>query len=87
MTLSAQYQKLMKSRSLLACLLASAFSAVATQLASTNSLVITPPPVQIVTCREDVDVDAFLKEFHLRPTFIYRGLNGFAAKQCFVEQN
>ena len=37
-------------------------------------------PVQIVTCRDDVDVDALLKENGITPTARYRYcLNGFAA--------
>jgi len=39
---------------------------------STNSLVVTPPPVQIVTCREDADLEALIAEFTLSPKFIYR---------------
>ena len=46
---------------------------------STNSPVIAPPPMQIVTCRKDADLDALIAEFKLSPKFIYRFINGFAA--------
>jgi subtilisin family serine protease len=36
-------------------------------------------PLQIVTCSEDVDLDALILDFKLVPKFIYRGLHGFAA--------
>src|SRR5439155_11201907 len=49
----------------------------AVQPASTNSV-----PMQIVTCRDDVDTEALLKEFHIslkNPKHHYRALRGFAA--------
>ncbi len=39
---------------------------------STNSLVVTPPPMQIVTCRKDADPNALFEDFKLSPKFIYR---------------
>jgi len=38
----------------------------------TNSLVVTPPPVQIATCRKDADLNALFEDFKLSPKFIYR---------------
>ena len=61
--------------SLLLCLVALSTGAAV----STNALIVTPPPVQIVTCGEDVNVDALLQEFHLVPKFKYPFINGFAA--------
>jgi subtilisin family serine protease len=37
------------------------------------------PPMQIVTCRKDTDLDALIAEFHLAPKFLYRTITGFAA--------
>ncbi len=67
----------------LPCFLALALSvgvSVSSATISTNSAVVSPFPMQIVTCREDVDVDALLQEFQLSPRFIYRAINGFAAQ-------
>lgn len=79
----------MKSRILVACLAAMAFStsaAVSTNLpASTNTFVIAPInayPLHIVTCREDVDLDALLAEFQIilqNPKHRLRGLKMFFA--------
>lgn len=51
------------------------------QSARSAAPVTTPasPPLQIVTCSDDVDLDALILEFKLVPKFIYRGLHGFAA--------
>lgn len=46
----------------------------------TNAVIAAAPGMQhIVTCREDVDTDALLKELHIKPKHHYRGLKGFAA--------
>jgi hypothetical protein len=39
-----------------------------------------PAAMQIVTCREDANRDAVIAEFHLTPRFVYRAINGFAAR-------
>jgi hypothetical protein len=61
----------------LPCLLTFSSSA---GIVSANS-VVTPPglPLQIVTCREDVDLDALIAEFKFTPKFKYPFINGFAA--------
>jgi hypothetical protein len=38
-----------------------------------------PPPLQIVTLRKGVDMEALIQENNLKPKFRYRALNGFAA--------
>ena len=70
----------MRTRALVACLLASTLFANAA--VSTNSLIVAPPPLQLVTCHDDVDVDALLEEFHIsvtNPNHIMRNLKIFAA--------
>ncbi len=80
----------MKPRILLACLLASALSADAavstnSTPVATNALGVVPTnayPLHIVTCREDVDVDALLAEFQINlqnPKHKMRALKMFAA--------
>src|SRR6266404_80648 len=62
--------------SYLVCLAAWSASA---SVVSTNPVA---PPIQIVTCRDDVDTGALLKEFHIAlktPKHHYRALKGFAA--------
>jgi subtilisin family serine protease len=38
-----------------------------------------PPPMQIVTCRPDANLDAVIADYKLTPLLVYRALNGFAA--------
>src|SRR5437870_3694765 len=63
-------------------LLACAAAIIASAEAATSNVVQTnnPTGLQIVTLRAGVDVDAFVAEFGIKPSRIYRhALNGFAA--------
>ena len=66
----------MKSQILAACLLALALPLGAAPAIPTNA---PAAKMMIVTCREDADLVALLAAHQIKPRFIYRAINGFAA--------